>query len=189
VRRIARDVGVDLRVDELLDLRERGVRAVGVEDVRPCLEHVRERQQRRALARRKAAADQHGRVVVQVREKLADEPALADARVAEQGHQRRPPVRRDAIELGAQRIELTLAADERRRQARHAAPLHRFPLAGDEPRAHRSGLAPQAERLVDFAEHEMRARRACRPLTDDDRPGLGGLLEPRGDVDRVAGHE
>ena len=68
-------------------------------------------------------------------------------------------------------------------------PLGRLALARHEPRLHRRRLPLQIERRRELLEGEVRACRTCRPLTDEDRPPLGCLLQARGDVDRVAGDE
>ena len=112
--------------------------------------------------------------------------ALADSRVADDGHQRRPPLATDLLERRAERCELVVAADERRRDSGHLSGLSRSPRSMDAPGGDRAGLPLQRERLVDRPELELRADRAGRAVGEDDRSGLCSLLKARGLADGVA---
>ena len=129
----------------------------------------------------RVARDDEGREVAGAGAQLLDEPALADAGVADDLD--RPPV------PGAQRVErlvehgdLVVAADEGkvRRAARDAA-LHR----AERERLDRLALALHDERLERLGVEggagavEHRARR-------EDLAGLGARHEPGGEVHRVA---
>ena len=115
------------------------------------------------------------------------EPRLADARLADDGHEPRPRLgdgfrERVAEELRARRPGRPSGAS--RRRGRSAALAHR-----DEPvRGHRLRLALELERL-DRLDVDGVADQPVRQVAEEHLLLAGGLLEPRGDVDRVAGHE
>jgi hypothetical protein len=81
----------------------------------------------------------------------------------------------DAVVGRPQEGELVVAADER---GRDGGGVEGLALSHDEP----SGI-----RLLDRAKLEGRARGARGALGNHDRPGLGGLLQPRSEGDGVAG--
>jgi hypothetical protein len=85
-----------------------------------------------------------------------------------------------------EQVQLPLAADERRARARERALGDRL-LRDELEGAQRLRLAADGEQLR-RAEVEV-ARRLRGPLRHQHLPRLGGLLQARGGVDRVAGRE
>ena len=124
-RGLGGEIGIDARLHELRDLRRGLLCAIGVEHDCLGLEHLGQRRERGALAVRQAAPDQHGRLGLEQRDELAHEPALADARVADERDELRAAFPADAVEGRSQRGELMVAADERRREALHASRFRR----------------------------------------------------------------
>ncbi len=165
---------------ELLQPREQPGRA-GVRALPQLLEqHLRERPERDLLLERARPAEQHLHLVGQPREELLGHAALADPRLAEQGDQVAPARLEDALERVVEQPELALAVDDRDRAARAAGregdhrPASRVvvePLRVDDPR-----------RLV----LDLRAREEPGPLGHLHGPGVGALLQARGEVDRRA---
>src|SRR5207247_10030394 len=81
------------------------------------LHHLGERPVRHAFAVRERASCEDCDAFDTGKE-LADEPALADARLAVDGEDVRTPVAKCPLERVLEQLELRLAADERRRDAR-----------------------------------------------------------------------
>ena len=163
----------------------RATRGSSSRSVRPqLLDRLDDRPVRDALAVGEAPAADDRRV--QPPQELRDEPRLADARDAEQREQlaRAVAIRRARTPpaAGAARARDRRTARRSRRRGRPAA--HRDQAV----RLDRLRLALQLERLdrldVDGATHELHRLRADVHLVR-----RRGLLEPRGDVDRVAGDE
>src|SRR5207248_7560531 len=115
---------------------------------------------------------------------LLDESRLPHAGLAEDGDEVRAPVADGAAERVLEQLELLLAADERRLRNGAAQIVD----AQRAPRPDRVRAALQLERPgvldVDGARSEPPRARAEHNLA---RPR--GLLQPRGDVDRLARRE
>ena len=154
------------------------------------LEHLGQRPVADAVAVGEAAAAhdvRRRRRGLEPREQLADEAALADAGLAVERHEMRAPLVDDAPVGRGQQLELALAADERRARARERALGDR--LLGEQlDGAQRLGLARAPRARCGGPKRKWRAACAVRSATST-WPGLGGLLEPRGGVDGVAGRE
>ena len=149
------------------------------------LDHLRERPVRDALAVGERAAGKNGRAFDAVRE-LAREAALADAGLAVDREEMRATVADHASERVVKQLELVLAADEARRD-RLDAPV----VLGDAlelPHGQRIVEPLQLEEAALLGVHD-RQRQPARKRADQDLPGLGDLLEPRRDVDCLAGCE
>ena len=121
-------------------------------------------------------------------EERGDEPALADARRAEDGEELARPVGDDALEGVAEQAQLAHPTDQRRvepAQVRRGVGVDALEPVG----AHRRGLALEVEldRLVHV--HRVADEAVGGSRRAGSRPGCGRLLEARRDVDGVAGHE
>ena len=129
-----------------------------------------------------------GRLVLEDGPQLADEPRLADAGVAHDRDQMRLAAL-DGAPIGReQELELALAPDECLVQATHAARAHERQRADDAAAGDAAALSLCLDRLR-FVELERAARGGDRPLAGEDLARRRRLLEPGGDVHRVAGHE
>ena len=148
------------------------------------LHHLGERPVRDALAVGKAAAGEDGRAL-ETGDELAREPALADAGVAVDRDERGAPVADAARERVLEQLELGVAADERRgeRAQRPAAVLDG---ADDAVGGDRRGRSPAARRGSRRLELDPALDEARRAGADEDLARLRLLLEPRGDVHRLA---
>ena len=149
------------------------------------LDHLCEGPVRDALAVRERAAGENCRAFHAVRE-LTREAALADARLAVDREEMRATVADHASKRVVQQLELVLAADEARRY-RLDAPV----VLGDAlelPHGERIVEPLQLEEAALLGVHD-RQRQPARKRADQDLPGLGDLLEPRSDVDCLAGCE
>ena len=151
------------------------------------LEDLGERPVGDAVAVGEAAAAERGGVRVGrlgPRDELAREPRLPDPRVAVHRDEVGSAVARDAPEDRPQDLELGVAADHRRRQARDAARRRRA-LLEEAERPH--ALAPALHRLRSLVFEDEPSYRVRRALRDEHGPRLGQRLEPRRGVDGVAG--
>ena len=161
---------------------------VRLEDAGVRLHHLAERPEADALAVGERAAlppvDELG-VPLDRLEELVDEPALADARLPDEGHELCGAPASHALEGIEERVELTAAPDERRPHpardvdADAAARLDRL------PRVDRLGLALRLHGLG-LAVVDRVAGRAPRRLADEDAVDRRVRLEPRSGVDDVA---
>ncbi len=180
--RDAEQVGDGIALARDAELLEGLGRRVVVRDPGRGLHHRGDRPVRDPLAVGQRATGEHGRPLDAVRE-LGDQARLADAGVAEDGHEVGPPVAQRAVVRVLQQLELRLATDERRL----AAPLARGEHPFRPPRPDRLAR-PDLERArilgVDRTGGQPPGAGAER-----DRPRRRGLLEPRGEHDRFAGHE
>ena len=174
---------------ERLDALEGDLRRIGVADVREPLQDLGERPIRHAVAVRQASPPHDRRCRIEAPsppDELGDEPALADARVSVDRHEVRLALLGGALVEAAEELELTVASDHRGSEPRHAALGNiGLPLleqdGGD-------GLLLAAElSLSELAEPEA-ARRPSGAFGHHDPARFGALFEPRGHVDRVAGH-
>ena len=147
------------------------------------LQDLDHRPVRDALAVGEAAAAHDPRV--DAGEELRREPRLADAGRAQDGEELaravvRPRCAKRILQRRSSRSRPTIGVAKRRSSS---------PVDREQPeRRHRLRLALELERLdrldLDRVPHERERR-----LADQDLARLRRLLEPRGDVDRVAGRE
>ena len=175
--RVVAALGAQLR-DRLLD-------RIVVRDPGRDLDHLGERPVGDALAVGKRAADEDARLFDAL-EELAREPALPDPGLAVDREEVRALVLDHAAERVLEQLELEVAADERRGDRRRPA----VAVADLEqaPGELRLAEALQVDR-ADLLGLDDAGRQPPRERPDDDLAGFAGLLEPRRDVDRLAGGE
>ena len=178
-------VSHDLDLARRAELLERLFGGVVVGDARRGLDHLGKGPVRDALAVGQRAA-REDRAAVEARDELAREPALPHPGIAVDREKVGTPVALRAFERVRQQLELRVAADERRLEAPHPRrPVDRSDHAPDPDRC-----APplQLERPDVLGLHAAR-RQPVRAGADEDLARRRGLLEPRGDVDGLAGRE
>ena len=161
------------------------VARVVVDDARGLANRLGERPERDAPAVGEAAAAEDVRLALDRAGELGHEARLADARVGEQRHEPARAIRPRPPELALEERQLALTSDQGEGE------LAGLPLGPDrhEPVGrHALGLALELEGL-DRLDLDRIADEAVRQLPDQDLHLARGLLEPRRDVDRVAGHE
>ena len=190
LRRVRRDVRRDQLGTEPLDPLERHLRRVGVADVREPLQDLGERPVRHAVAVGQASAPHDRRRRIEPLcppDELGDEPALAHARVPVDRDQVRLSLLGGALVEAPEELELTVASDHRRAEPRHAT-LGRARASA--PRAGRPRRVAPCRGALGSPSSRNRKPRAARAVRSDTTipPGSGALLEPGGDVHRVAGH-
>jgi hypothetical protein len=118
------------------------------------------------------------------RERLGDEAGLPDAGVADDRHQLTPGLDLHPAPRRLDESQLARTADERGVVSSLRLAVHvEQPVGGD-----RLGLTLEPERLHRLDVHS-RSHERQRRVADQHLSGLRGLLESRGDVDRVTGHE
>ena len=120
------------------------------------------------------------------RDELRHETRLAHARLADDRHQPALRCRENGPELPLEQLELLRSAGERRPD-----PPHDRPEVADLEQAvggHGLRLSLRAERLHGLGPHRV-ADETVRRLAEQHLAGPCGLLQPRGDVDRIACHE
>ena len=163
---------------------------VGVDDLERPADDLGQRPVGEPGAVGGAAAQAHRRRVLAVADpdrELAQQPRLADARLADHGDQVRPLLADHLLEQAQQPVGLDRAPDQRGgggRGARGAAGDHR---AHGLPGRHAFGLALELQGL-ELDVLDCRPGQAVRELADGHGAGLGRALEARGDVDRIADH-
>ena len=117
-------------------------------------------------------------------EELGRQPRLADTGIPDHGHELAPSLLEGALPGCLQALQLARPADEG-----HLVPALRRFVDRDEPMCrNRLCLPLQLERLDRLGLDRVADERE-RVLADQDLARLRGLLEPRGDVDRVAGRQ
>ena len=183
--REAQQVGDGVRRARILELLERLVGRVVGRDPGRHLHHLGQREVGEPLAEGQRAAGEDGRPL-EPGEELPREAALPDPRLAVDRHELGAPVADDACVHVGEQVELLLAPDVRRRHvhgpsdrplgAHDAADLEARPDALERPSRHRLG-------------HDLIGRQPERGRADQDLARLGGLLEPRRDVQRLARRE
>ena len=147
------------------------------------LDHLAERQIRRALAVRDAAAGQYCRLPLDERNQLVGEARLADTWLADDGHDLRRRLTFRLLEDGEQPLKLVLAADELRLQVAGHRGRSRDEL--EQPEGRQRRLLARLDGLhADGVTDEVERRRA-----EHDRSGRRRLLDSLGDVDRIARDE
>ena len=172
----------------VLDLLPSLIRAVPVEDARVGADHLAEGPVDDAGAVGEAAAlAEGGGLLGQLLDALAElveQAGLADARLADEGDQVRPPLAGHPAVEGLHERELVVAPHERRCCAGSAL-LLRGEGANGLPRGHGRRLPLQVQRrrapLLDHI-----PGRAVGTFADRHRAGPAGGLEPRGHVHGVA---
>jgi hypothetical protein len=140
--------------------------------------------ERDAAPVREAAAGEHPGLRGQAGACLAGEPRLADAGIPDdRDHARRPRVARlgEGVE---DRGQLGVAADQRGAGVGAARLAQGHEAVG----GHRVGLALEGQRRELLGDH-VPADEALGELADQDLAVAGRLLEPRRDVDGVAGDQ
>ena len=150
------------------------------------LDHLGERPVGDALAVGQAAAGEHGRAL-EPGDELAREPALADAGLAVDREQVRAAVADGALERVLEQLELGVAPDERRR--RRPDELLAVADAGRAPDRSGSATSAQLARAGGLELDRGRARAGSAPGPTRISSGRRQLLEPRRDVDGLAGRE
>ena len=180
----AEEVGHGVARAGLAELVERLLGRVVRRDPGRRLHHLRQRAIRQPLAERERSPRQD-RGALEPCEEFAREAALADARVAEDRDELGAVITHRAGERVGQELELLLPSDVRRNDVERPAPRAlRADHAPDVDARRKAFELPLAERLGDDARREPRSRRP-----DQDLAGIGGLLQARGDVDRLPGGE
>ena len=176
--------------DGLDELGLGGLRGVGLEDARLRLDHLRQRPEGDAFAVRQRAAlapeDEPVRIRVDRLRELPDQPALADARHADEGDELRRPLPLDAREGLEERVELLA-------RARRAAP-RRAGATSTPKRARAADRLPHRDRLrlplrldrLAVAVLDRPLGRAVGRLADEDAVHRRGRLQTGGRVDDVA---
>jgi hypothetical protein len=151
------------------------------------LDDLDHRPERDALPIGQAAPDQHCRLVLDLGEELRGQTRLPRSGRPEHRHELAGLVGLRSFEGLAQHRQLALAADER---GVEAARNRRSP--GDHtqhpPGGHRLGLTLELERL-DRLDKDGVAHEVVRRVADQYLAGPRRRLEPRSDVNRVAGNE
>src|ERR671922_94050 len=160
---------------------------LALEDPGVRLEDLAERPERHAVAVGKAAAlapVDELRPRVDLREELVDEPALADARHADERDELRRALVLRTGKRADQQAELSLAADERRLRRVRDVGAVTGPRLDDLPDRNRLRLALRLDRrrlpVLDHARSRVVGR-----LADQDPVHRRGGLEPRGGVDDI----
>src|SRR5262249_25686685 len=151
------------------------------------LDHFGERIERDALAVREAPPAQARRLDGRTAQELGDETRLPDAGRAEQREQVRGPLGDRPIERGGEHLELLVASDHRRVEM-PLVPGRVHPNGDQTEGGHTVGLPLEIERTEGLAV----ARSLQEPVgrvAEQDLAGRGRLLEPRGDVDRIASNK
>jgi hypothetical protein len=150
-------------------------------------EDLDERPVRDALAVVEAAAAKDVGLAGCALEKVADQPRLADAYRPEKREQPACPLSDDVLELSAQTLSLSLAADKRcfRVSRDRSCALEHLdqPISLD-----RLGLPFELERRNELRANGV-AHEAKRVAAEERLPRRRGLLEACSDIDRVAGDE
>jgi hypothetical protein len=166
-------------------------RAVTVEEAEVLLEHFGERPVGDPLPIRETAPrplERLGILFCEPGPQLAREPRLAHAGVAHDRDEVRLPALDRTTIRHLEHLELALSADEGLAETADAARAHERQRALKRTARHGLRLALGAGRPR-LSELERSAYRADGSLAGQDLAWLRGLLQPRGDVARVAGHE
>jgi hypothetical protein len=179
--------GVLLAGEHRLQLGPGGVRPVGVGQARRRAQQLGDRPVGDALAVRQAAALEHGRPPVDLGEQLRRQPGLAHPGGPEHGDQVAGAVAGGGLERVPQQPQRAATPDHRRVEpacvAGDAGSDRQQPEGGD-----RLPLALEGERS-DRLDGDRVADQAPGRLAQQHLTGGGGLLQPGGEVDRVAEHQ
>ena len=120
-------------------------------------------------------------------EEVGDEPRLADPRRAEQREESARAIGDRVLVVAPEPLALPLTSDQRRLQMASDRLRVRDHVEKSE-RLHGLSLSLERERL-DRLDTDGISNEDARLGADEDLAGAGRLLEPRSDVDRVAGDE
>ena len=164
---------------------------IAVEDPEVLLQHLGERPVGAALSVGETAArPAHGFWCLSGKTlpQLAHETGLADAGVPEDGYESRRSFAHGLGVLRLEQFEVAIATDERPLQAGHAARAHQGKRSQHLPAFDRARLPFRLDRRR-VAELEGAPGGGNGARTGEDLSGSRGLLESRGDVDRVPRHE
>ena len=181
----AQQVGDRLDLAGGAQLLERLLGRVVVGDACSSLDHLGQRPVRHPLAIRERPAGEH-RGAVEARDELAREPALPDTGVAVDGEEVRAAVAKGAVVRVREQLELGVAPHERSLES--APPRRPLAHADGLPRPHGRAAPLQLER-TDVLRLDAVVRQPVGAGADQDLARPCRLLEPRGDVDRLAGRE
>jgi len=174
-----------LAVDQLGDTRERELRRVGRGDVRRLPDDLDQRPHGDAASELQAVCAQDGGARAQPAHELVHQPRLADATRAEDAGQVAAPLGDDPFEQTPQQLLLELAPDHGRAEAADPAGTLGEDLQ-QAPGVLRFGEPVDGQPFRRLGRDVVR-NQPVGPLTEDDLPGAGGLLESLGEVDGVAG--
>ena len=169
------------------------LRRVALEDPEVLLQHLAERPVGDPAPVREAAAgapQRLRRLLAEPAPELAHEPRLADAGVADDRHEVRLAARSTARRTLARRSSELARRGRRTRARRPPTPRGRISESARTSGRHATPLR-LALRLDRRGSSNSKAPRTAATVRSPTRisPGVGGLLEPGGDVDRVAGDE
>src|SRR3954466_668698 len=120
-------------------------------------------------------------------EQFGHQPALSDPRDADESHELRGLLPARVLECVCEQASLALAPHQRRAQLLLDVASEAGPGADCLPHLDRFRLPLRLDRLR-LAVIDDVARRAVRPLADEDAVDRRRALQPRGGVDDVAGH-
>ena len=152
-----------------------------------CLDHVRERRERRCVVGERPALTPVDdlRKVLHIVEQLAHQSALADPGNAGNRHEFQPPVLACTLQCGDQCRPVALTVDQRRRMlAAHILSTSR-PGLYRLPGRHRARLAAHGL-VANLAVHDLVDGEPVRGLVDEDAVLGRGRLKSRGGVDDVS---
>ena len=173
---------LDVGLDKLARLRDR------VLVVDPCeLPHdLADRPEGDPLAVRQAPAAHDPPPVTDLRDELRGQARLPDARFTDDGDETAFPLRDHGLELPLEQLQLVLASGKRGPRP----PRHRSDVAHPEQPVGRDqlGLALGVDRRRRLGVH-CASNEPISALAEQHLAGACRLLQPRGDVDGIAGHE
>jgi hypothetical protein len=168
--------GLAHTLDGLLELLAKEVRLDVALDAELAAHHLRERRERLVLLQRARATRKHLRSGRKRVAELLRDPALSDAGLSEERDEVRARGLRHPFERVGEERQLALAVDERDRPPRR--PRRE---ADDRPGADRS-LEPLRDDVAARTHFDLLADEVTRRLSEEDLPGLRGLLQPSGEV-------
>jgi hypothetical protein len=170
---------------------ERHLWRIAFQEAQVLSQHLAQRPIRGSCSVREAAAGSAQglwSLLGQLLPELADESCLADACIAENRHEARPPlVDRRPVGI-TEALEFPIPANERAREAADAARPNERERTHNTSRYNPLRLALRFDQRW-LLELESAARRGDRALADEDRSRGGGLLQPSSDVDRITADE
>ena len=184
---LGHQVGLGIVVQERPQSVPGAIRVVVSMDARRRSHDLTDRPEGDVLPVGQASTAQDERVARLLLEERGDQAALADAGRAQDREELAGAVRLDALERLRQQAQLPDPPDERRIESSQMRRGIRVDTSETVP-AHEGRLALELEldRLVDL---DRVAHQPIGPLTEHDLARLRGLLQARGDVDGIAGHE
>ena len=174
----------DVPRNDRLELQQRSIGGVAVEDPRVALRGLAERPVRDALAVREASTQEEVRAG-QLRHELREEAGLPDPGVPVDRHELRCPLPGDPGRERAEDDQLLLPADHVGGEALDAARAGQRDDRDRLPRRKRGCLSLRLSRSQ-VPVTDRASRRRLRPLTDQHLTRYGTLLKARRDVDGIA---